>query len=100
MLENTAKKINYDFSGVDAPKSKDGFYGLRYGDFVVPLVKAVQQLSKKNDELKNENQELKQRLEKLEAVILGKKTNNPLASTISLDQNIPNPAHSSTSIVY
>jgi hypothetical protein len=99
-VEKAALNIGYDFSGVDAPNSKDGFYGLRYADFVVPLVKAVQQLSKKNDELKNENQELKQRLEKLEAVILGKKTNNPLASTISLDQNIPNPAHASTSIVY
>src|SRR5947209_12845770 len=110
MLENTAKKINYDFSGVDAPKTKDGFYGLRYGDFVVPLVKAVQELSKKADkvdsleyriaELENQNQELKQRLEKLEAIVLGKKVVNTLAFGINLEQNIPNPSKNTTSIGY
>lgn len=47
-VEQTAKKINYDFSGVDAPKNNSDLYGLRYGEFVLPLVKAVQELSKKN----------------------------------------------------
>jgi hypothetical protein len=39
-VEEAAKALNYDFSGVDKPKGKEDFYGLRYGDFVVPLVKA------------------------------------------------------------
>ena len=48
-VEEAAKKINYDFSGVDAPKNDKDVYGLRYGDFVVPLVKAVQELSVQNE---------------------------------------------------
>jgi hypothetical protein len=46
-VEQAAKKLGYDFSGVDAPKEKDGMYGLRYAEFVVPLVKAVQEQQKK-----------------------------------------------------
>jgi hypothetical protein len=37
------KALGYDFSGVDAPKNNGDFYGLRYAEFVVPLVKAVQE---------------------------------------------------------
>jgi hypothetical protein len=42
-VEKAAKEAGYDFSGVDAPKNDNDFYGLRYGDFVVPLVKTVQE---------------------------------------------------------
>ena len=42
-VEKAAKESGYDFSGVDAPKNENDFYGLRYGDFVVPLVKASQE---------------------------------------------------------
>ena len=48
-MEKAAKSLNYDFSGVDAAKNDKDLYGLRYSDFVVPLVKAVQELSKIND---------------------------------------------------
>jgi trimeric autotransporter adhesin len=60
-VEATAKSMGYDFSGVDAPVTADGLYGLRYATFVVPLVKAVQEqqvmiisLQKENAELKDE----------------------------------------------
>jgi hypothetical protein len=46
-VEQAAKGLGYLFSGVDAPKSSNDFYGLRYADFVVPLVKAVQELNEK-----------------------------------------------------
>jgi hypothetical protein len=42
-VEQAAAAAGYDFSGVDKPKNENDFYGLRYGDFVVPLVKAVQE---------------------------------------------------------
>ena len=58
-VESAANSVGYDFSGVDKPKTADGLYGLRYSEFVVPLVKAIQELSK-------ENQDLKKRLEQLE----------------------------------
>jgi trimeric autotransporter adhesin len=42
-VEAVAKATGYDFSGVDKPKNANDFYGLRYAEFVVPLVKAMQE---------------------------------------------------------
>ncbi len=51
--------MGFDFSGIDAPKNENDVYCLRYAEFVVPLVKAVQEqqaiitaLQKQIDELK------------------------------------------------
>ena len=65
-VEKAAKDVGYNFSGVDAAKNAKDLYGLRYADFVVPLVKAVQELSKENDALSK-------RIEKLESLIILKK---------------------------
>ena len=55
-VDAASQKINYDFSGVD----KSGkIMGLRYAEFVVPLVKAVQELSAKNEQLTVNNEQLK-----------------------------------------
>ncbi len=51
-VEKAAQKVNYNFSGVDPAKNSKDLYGLRYAEFVVPLVKAVQEL---NDSLKQTN---------------------------------------------
>ena len=97
-VEEAAKKLNYEFSGVDKPESKDGLYGLRYSDFVVPLVKAVQELSKKADrieQLEKEVQELKELVVKL--------SNGNSSLTMSsgyLEGNIPNPFSNNTTIRY
>ena len=64
-VEQAAKDVNYQFSGVDGPKSKDDFYGLRYAEFVVPLVKAVQELTAENKQVKKELSELKKVVDKL-----------------------------------
>ncbi|MCB0666415.1 MAG: tail fiber domain-containing protein, partial [Saprospiraceae bacterium] len=50
-VERIAREIGFDFSGVDAPKNEKDMYGLRYAEFVVPLVKAVQELSAENERL-------------------------------------------------
>ncbi len=50
-VEDAAKASGYAFSGVGVPKNEKDFYSLRYATFVVPLVKAVQQLSDKNNAL-------------------------------------------------
>jgi hypothetical protein len=42
-VETTARELGFEFSGVDKPQTEDGLYGLRYSEFVVPLVKAVQE---------------------------------------------------------
>jgi trimeric autotransporter adhesin len=105
-VEKAAKKLNYDFSGVDAPQNGKDFYGLRYSEFVVPLVKAVQELSEKTDEieeLKKQNNELSARLKKLEELVnkstSGTNLNMELSSAY-LNQNLPNPFGQSTVIGY
>jgi trimeric autotransporter adhesin len=75
-VEQAAKAANYEFSGYDVPKNEWGLYTLKYAEFVVPLVKAVQELNLKisqfenlkveNDEMKKQNDELLKRIEKLE----------------------------------
>ncbi|MCJ7553751.1 MAG: tail fiber domain-containing protein [Ignavibacteriaceae bacterium] len=60
-VEKAAKDLGYDFSGVDAPKNENDFYGLRYAEFVVPLVKAVQEQQKIIDDLTRRIEELEKR---------------------------------------
>ncbi len=70
-VEQAASDAGYDFSGVDKPKNPTGFYGLRYAEFVVPLVKAVQQqqqmiaaMDKRIEALEAQNKLLQQLLDK------------------------------------
>jgi hypothetical protein len=42
-VEQAAKASNYDFSGYDTPKNQWDLYKIKYAEFVVPLVKAVQE---------------------------------------------------------
>lgn len=110
-----AKALNYDFDGVDAPKNDQDLYGLRYSEFVVPLVKAVQELDAAQqaaiEVLTKENEALKKRLEKIEALLeqqTGSSSQVPgiihaQPVTIShqktyLEQNAPNPFRSNTVI--
>lgn len=69
-VEAAAQSIGYDFSGVDAPKSDKDYYGLRYAEFVVPLVKAVQEMeeqyTKQISKLQSENQRLKVKCDTME----------------------------------
>lgn len=53
-VEQAAIDAGYDFSGVDAPKNDNDIYGLRYAEFVVPLVVAVQEQQEQIEELKEE----------------------------------------------
>jgi len=129
-VENAAKQIEYDFSGVDAPKNDKDMYALRYSDFVVPLVKAVQELSKINDDksaaidslqkqhtdqqrqiddLKNLVLQMQQQLQRLQrcsqcgstvTVNAAQQNNIILTDAASLQQNIPNPFTNTTTISY
>jgi TolA-binding protein len=67
-VEAAALSIGYDFHGVDKPQNDTSHYGLRYADFVVPLVKAVQEQQKQieNYELRIEN--LESEIEKLKTL--------------------------------
>ena len=45
-VEQAAKATSFEFSGVEKPRTDSGLYGLRYADFVVPLVKGMQEQQK------------------------------------------------------
>ncbi len=65
-VEEVAQSLGYDFSGVDAPINENDMYGLRYAEFVVPLVKGMQEQQMMIKNLQRENIELKNRIAKLE----------------------------------
>lgn len=76
-VEAAAQKTGFNFSGIDAPDNAGDLYGLRYAEFVVPLVKAVQELNDKFEEQKLINtqlievvEELKVKNEKLMQIIM------------------------------
>jgi trimeric autotransporter adhesin len=58
-VEQAAIQLGFNFSGVDKPRNNAEHYGLRYAEFVVPLVKAVQEQQVMIEELKKELSELK-----------------------------------------
>ncbi|MBP8085892.1 MAG: tail fiber domain-containing protein [Saprospiraceae bacterium] len=64
-VETAAQQSGYDFSGVDKPKNEEDYYGLRYAEFTVPLVKAIQE-----QQLQIEAQQIliQQLLERIEAL--------------------------------
>ena len=64
-VAEAAKASGFDFSGVDQPKNADDYYGLRYAEFVVPLVKAVQEQQKMIEAQNEEIQMLKKEIETL-----------------------------------
>lgn len=65
-VEAAAKQLGFDFSGVDAAKNENDTYGLRYAEFVVPLVKAVQEQQALIEALQKQNELLLQRIVLLE----------------------------------
>ena len=104
-VEKVAKSLNYNFSGVDVPKNDQDLYGLRYAEFVVPLVKAVQELSKENDELKKDLNDLKNLVLSMQQQSSTNGFVQPVTKTVgissaSLEQNAPNPFSNQTTITY
>ncbi len=65
-VEKAAIKSGYDFSGIKKPKDKTGYYSLAYAEFVVPLVKAVQEQQQMLEKQNNTIELLMKRLEILE----------------------------------
>ncbi|KAF2082639.1 tail fiber domain-containing protein [Flavobacterium sharifuzzamanii] len=68
-VEAAANKINYQFSGIVKPANDNEFYSLRYSEFVVPLVKAVQEQQELIEKQNNKISDLETRLLLLEKAI-------------------------------
>jgi hypothetical protein len=78
-VERDAQQSGYDFDGVIKPQHEKDHYRLAYGEFVVPLVKAVQEQQaiienpqKQIDDTQQQIDELKTRLDKMEKLLMGK----------------------------
>lgn len=109
-VNEAALNIGFDFSGVD----KSGkVLSLRYSDFVVPMVKAMQELDENQksevDELKKEIEDLKSRIASLQSSGESQSSMNDGfvklqtsddQSQIILGQNLPNPFDNSTLIPF
>jgi len=101
-VEAAANKLTYDFSGVYKPQNDKDAYGLSYADFVVPLVKAVQELSKQNDELSARIKQLEKNagITSVNAVSSTDEVQTISLTGARLDQNTPNPFSQTTYIKY
>lgn len=92
-VDAAAKKEHTEFSGVD----KNGeYWGIRYGDLAVPLISAVQELSKQNNDLKKENELMKSALLEIQQQMNALANNQKISSTqVAITQLLvsPNPAN-------
>lgn len=124
-VEKAAKKSGFNFSGVVKPRNAKDPYGIRYAEFTVPLVKAIQEQQIIIEDLKLENQKQQQELvaqrkalrqlqKEMQAYktlldeLIANKTTNPkidnqtliLERKASLSQNHPNPFQQQTIVNY
>lgn len=93
-IEEIVSKNQYNFYGVEKPQSDKDTYRVRYSDFVVPIVKALQELSAKVQQQQHQIDSL-----------LGTKTQNfdtgsenTSNAKAALFQNNPNPSSTDTEI--
>jgi trimeric autotransporter adhesin len=108
-VEKAALEVGYNFNGVHAPVDENDNYSLAYGQFVVPLVKAVQELDQQKSEQDQKIEKLIQELEiqkqviqKLQdqAMVSAQTESNLKKLNYSLEQNEPNPFSQETVIKY
>jgi len=71
-VELAADEVGFDFHGIDKPKNKESHYGIRYAEFVVPLVKGMQEqqaiIEEQNDiitKLKSDFENQKSEMDKI-----------------------------------
>ena len=68
-VEAAAQKVGFDFDGVSTPQNETDLYGIRYAEFVVPLVKAMQEQQEIIEQQKNDFQrQLQLLLERIESL--------------------------------
>ncbi len=90
-VDDLVKENNYAFYGVEAPQNEKDNYTIRYTEFVVPLVKAVQELS-------NIVENQQEKITRLRAALPDDSDMSGILNRVQLNQNLPNPFTSATSI--
>lgn len=64
-VAQAAKESGYAFDGVNAPANENDNYSVSYSQFVVPLVKAIQEQQAMIEQLQRENAELRAQMKEL-----------------------------------
>lgn len=64
-VEQAAREAGYNFDGVHTPASDADNYSIAYSQFVVPLVKAIQEQQTMIEQLQKENAELRAKMEEI-----------------------------------
>ena len=68
-VEAVAQKVGFNFDGVSTPQNETDLYGIRYAEFVVPLVKAMQEQQAIIEQQKNDyQQQIQLLLKRIEAL--------------------------------
>ena len=66
-VESAAQSVHYNFSGVNKPQNDHSLYSLKYADFVVPMVKAIQEQQVMIEALQEQNKLLQQEIDALKS---------------------------------
>lgn len=92
-VEDAVKKSGYNFSGLHVPENDNDNYSLSYAQFVVPLVKGMQEQQQMIEDQKQMIAILQQQVSDLQNAQTNATTglDQQLGSTVSMDQNVPNP---------
>ncbi|MGC3944657.1 MAG: tail fiber domain-containing protein [Chryseolinea sp.] len=108
-VEAIIKKGNYRFNGVKSPENNMDHYSIRYAEFVVPLVKAVQELTAIVNEQQSEIAALKEKLEGTEkpsgnkgdfGAILHQNYPNPFSTDTEIRMDLPETTRSASLVIY
>lgn len=74
-VEKAAAETDFEFSGIVKPANENDHYSLRYAEFVVPLVKAVQEQQELIEEQKNENTAQQEKIKALQKELIANSEN-------------------------
>lgn len=66
-VEAAAQKVGFDFSGIDKPRGSKDIYALRYAEFVVPLVKGIQEQQKEIEKQQKDIEKQQKEIDALQA---------------------------------
>ncbi|UTW61321.1 tail fiber domain-containing protein [bacterium SCSIO 12741] len=102
-VDELTQKLGFtEFNGVDRPENDGDHYGLRYSEFVVPLVKAVQELSANQEQLLKTIEEQQVQIDALtgrdKTSATGLENAGADNPQVELYQNAPNPFTTDTQI--
>lgn len=106
-VEKATEKSGYDFSGLHKPVDENDNYSINYGQFVVPLVKGMQEQQVIIEAQQQKIEKLLSKIESLESkyenIVKSTATGieqSGLLSSDVLEQNQPNPFNHETVIKY